>query len=293
MATVCVYIGGGHGRENGRLPKDSSPEFSSAVSKPRGNFSKVPAAAATCRLRRHCGRGRCSLDAVARRKTTRAASRVAAGSWSRLRSRSVKCMHLQSCSAVKENLAQVGDAHGCRANSSVPVESGYGRQKVFCQRVITNIATCNVRTLKAKWRQQELVGFLERKRIDVCAIQEHRICHSDSRSPTSYSRVLHFPGGWRLVTHTADYNGSGGVGFLVSPIAFKSLDKVEYKSDRVMRLQFSGHPKGAPKTHLVCAYAPTNVADSVAKDLFYSQLHQTIDPLPKRDRVFVLGDMNA
>ena len=60
-----------------------------------------------------------------------------------------------------------------------------------------------------------------------------------------------------------------------------------------MRLQFSGHPKGAAKTHLVCAYAPTNVADSVAKDLFYSQLHQTIDPLPKRDRLFVLGDMNA
>ena len=202
-------------------------------------------------------------------------------------------MQLQSCSAVKENLAQVGDAPGCRANPSAPVESGYGRQKVFCQRVITNIATYNVRTLKAKWRQQELVGFLERKRIDVCAIQEHRICHSDSRSPSSYSRVLHFPGGWGLVTHTADYNGSGGVGFLVSPIAFKSLDKVEYKSDRVMRLQFSGHPKEAPKTHLVCAYAPTNVADSVAKDLFYSQLHQTIDPLPKRDRLFVLGDMNA
>ena len=162
---------------------------------------------------------------------TKVTDTVAAGSWSRLWSRSVKRVHLQSCSAVKENLAQVGDAPGCRANPSAPVESGYGRRKVFCQRVITNIATYNVRILKAKWRQQELVGFLERKRIDVCAIQEHRICHSDSRSPTSYSRVLHFPGGWRLVTHTADYNGSGGVGFLVSPIAFKSLDKVEYKSD--------------------------------------------------------------
>ena len=59
------------------------------------------------------------------------------------------------------------------------------------------------------------------------------------------------------VSHvTADYNGSGGIGFLVSPIAFKSLDKVQYKSERVMRLQVSGHPKGAPKTLLVCAYAP-------------------------------------
>ena len=65
-------------------------------------------------------------------------------------------------------------------------------------------------------------------------VQEHRICHSDSKSPISYSRVLHFPDGWRLITHTADYKGSSGAGFLVSPIAFKSLDKVEYKSDRVM-----------------------------------------------------------
>ena len=155
------------GEKMATLPKDSSPNFSSAISKPCGKFSKVPAAAATCRLQRHCGRGRCLLDAVARRKTTQATSRVVAGSWCRLRSRSVKCVHLQSCSAVKENLAQVGDAPGCRANPSVPVESGYGRQKVFCQRVITNIATYNVRTLKAKWRQQELVGFLERELMCV------------------------------------------------------------------------------------------------------------------------------
>ena len=186
------------------LPKDGSPKFSSAVSEPRGKFSKVPAAAATCRLRIHCGRGRRSLDAVARRKTTRAASRVAAGSWSRLRSRSVKRVHHQSCSAVKENLAQVGDAPERCAIPTAPVESGYGRKhKVFCPRIVTNITTYNVRTLKAKWRQQELVGFLEKKRIDVCAIQEHRICHFNSSSPSSYTRVLHLPGGWRLVTHTA------------------------------------------------------------------------------------------
>ena len=82
---------------------------------------------------------------------------------------------------MKENLAQMGDALGCRATPPVPVESGYGRQqKVFCQRVITNIATYNVCMLKAKWREQELVGFLERKRIDVCAIQEDVLPGGDS-----------------------------------------------------------------------------------------------------------------
>ena len=51
--------------------------------------------------------------------------------------------------------------------------------------------------------------------------------------------------------------------------------------------------KQDPKTHMVCAYAPTNGANASAKDLFYSHLQQTIDPLPKRDRLFVLADMNA
>ena len=219
----------------------------------------------------------CTMHSVVRRKASWAALRVAAGSGSRLQSWSAKRVHLQRCTTVKESLAQVGDAPVHRAVPSASVESGYGRKpKVFCQKVVTNIATYNVRTLKAKWRQQELVAFLENKRIDACAIQEHRICFASVRR-----------------MQVADDSGSGGVGFLVSPIAFISLNRVEYKSDRVMRLQFSGHTKGALKTHLVCAYAPTNVADSATKDLFYSQLHQTIDPLPKRDRLFVLGDMNA
>ena len=112
---------------------------------------------------------------------------------------------------------------------------------MFYQRVITNISIYNIRMLKAKWRQQELVGFLERNRIDVCAIQEYWFCYSDSRSPNLYSRVLHFPGRWRLVTHTADDNGWWCRVSRVSN-SLQSLDKVEYKSDRVMQLQFSGHP---------------------------------------------------
>lgn len=50
--------GGGVGKKMAALPKDGSPEFSSAVSEPRGKCSRVPAVAATCRLQRHCGRGR-------------------------------------------------------------------------------------------------------------------------------------------------------------------------------------------------------------------------------------------
>ena len=65
-----------------------------------------------------------------------------AGSGNKLWSRSVKHVHLQACTTVKEILAQVGDAPERRAVPSAPVESSYGRKyKVFCQGVVTNIAT--------------------------------------------------------------------------------------------------------------------------------------------------------
>ena len=215
---------GGRGEKMAALPRECSPGSPLAIGEPRGASLMTPAAEATYRQRRHCARGKSSMDAVAQRKASHASWRVAAGSWNRLRSWSEKHTHLQMCTTAEEILAQVGDAPERRAIPTALVESGYGRKhKVFCPRIVTNITTYNVRTLKAKWRQQELVGFLEKKRIDVCAIQEHRICHFNSSSPSSYTRVLHLPGGWRLVTHTADESASGGIGFLVSSIAFKCL----------------------------------------------------------------------
>ena len=80
------------------------------------------------------------------------------------------------CPAVKESLAQVGDAPGCCATPPVPVESSYERQqKVFYQGVITNITTYNTCTLKAKWRQQELVGFLEGR--ELMCVQFRKMCY--------------------------------------------------------------------------------------------------------------------
>ncbi len=78
------------------------------------------------------------MDAVVQRKASRAAWRVAAGSWNRLRSWSEKRTHLQTCTTAKEILAQVGDAPERCAIPTAPVESGYGRKhKVFCPRIVT------------------------------------------------------------------------------------------------------------------------------------------------------------
>ena len=79
-----------------------------------------------------------------------------------------RCNRRQLVRRSRTNLveAQVGDAPERRAITPALVKRSYERRlKIFCLRVNTNIATYNIRTLKAKWRQQELVSFLEMKRI--------------------------------------------------------------------------------------------------------------------------------
>ena len=145
----CVSAMEGRGEKMAALPEEGSLEFPPAIGEPRSASLMAPDAEAMCMQQRHCGRGKRSMDAVVRRRASRVASRVAAGSESRKRSWSAKRVHLQRCTTVKEILVQVGDAPEHRAVPSAPVESGYGRKhKVFCQRVVTNIAT--VVTLNAE-----------------------------------------------------------------------------------------------------------------------------------------------
>ena len=44
---------------------------------------------------------------------------------------------------------------------------------------------------------------------------------------------------------------------------------------------------------IVVVYSPTDLAARADKDAFYLQLHSTIDALPARDMLMLLGDFNG
>ena len=76
----------------------------------------------------------------------------------------MKCVHLQTCPAVKENLAQVGDTLGCRATPPAPVETGYIRKtaesvlsKSYCQHrgLQCSHAEGQVETARARWNSRK------------------------------------------------------------------------------------------------------------------------------------------
>ena len=82
------------------------------------------------------------------------------------------------------------------------------------------MATFNCRTLRAEVRQQELVRFLESKKIDCLAIQEHRIAVS---SDPNQAAEVQLGAGWVLVHLSAWHRSVGGVGLILSPRSFQQI----------------------------------------------------------------------
>lgn len=81
-----------------------------------------------------------------------------------------------------------------------------------------------------------------------------------------------------------------GVGFLLSPLAFKGLMEWRPVSDRVIVARFKA--SGRNVTILQC-YAPTDTTDLATKEAFYDQLTSTISSIHKKDVCVLMGDMNA
>ena len=108
---------------------------------------------------------------------------------------------------------------------------------MFGQRRVTRLASFNIRTLKQRWRQLELIHVLEQKGVLACSLQEHRIRKEEDQTDEVSKKVI--SNGWTLVTSSADDAGGGGVGFMLAPAAVKALDKVVSVSPQVLCLQFS------------------------------------------------------
>jgi exonuclease III len=147
----------------------------------------------------------------------------------------------------------------------------------------------NTRTLTSQMRQGELCKFASEQKFAAIAIQEHRIVTENKTDITT----IHVGGGWTLEIATANPQGQGGVGFLLSPEMNKMNPVVKFVSDRLLLLSIKLRRR---KMHLFCVYCPT--APNTARDPgstadFMSLLDSTLHTLPTRDIIIVAGDFNA
>jgi exonuclease III len=148
------------------------------------------------------------------------------------------------------------------------------------------ISTMNTRTLNPTSRMHELVHAASLNKNDIICIQEHRQHH---QSLLSYQYI----DGYQLITASATKNSInatvGGVGFLVSPKAQKSLLSVEKVNSRIILL----HLNGSPNITVICVYAPTNTSEAADKTSFYASLSRTAASIPPHNLLAVCGDFNA
>ena len=148
------------------------------------------------------------------------------------------------------------------------------------------ISTMNTRTLNPTSRMHELMHAASLNKNDIICIQEHCQHH---QSLLSYQCI----DGYQLITASATKNSInatvGGVGFLVSPKAQKSLLSVEKVNIRIILL----HLNGSPNIIIICVYAPTNTSEAADKTSFYVSLFRTAASIPPHHLLAVCGDFNA
>ena len=153
-----------------------------------------------------------------------------------------------------------------------------------------NIASLNTRTLIARWRQMELVGYCVRQSIGILAIQEHRIYFEVNANDDLVRRKC-LGGGWWFIYSSALKNGSGGVGFILNNDIYRSILSIHSVSDRILKVSIGGGD--AFKSCFVSIYSPTAAADESAITTFYSSLSDCLCQIPLSTMLFVLGDFNA
>ena len=151
---------------------------------------------------------------------------------------------------------------------------------------IFQLSTLNTRTINPLSRKHELVSSALHHHNDIICIQEHRQHHLEAL------RVEHI-NTYQLITASATKNSVnasvGGVGFLLSPRAQKSLLSVDKISSRIIIL----HINGNPRLSVICCYSPTNCSDDDVKADFYRSLSRAIASVPRHNMLSVCGDFNA
>ena len=119
--------------------------------------------------------------------------------------------------------------------------------------------------------------------IDVLEVQEHRFTSLDVHES------LLLPG-WQFLLNETHFPGVGGIGFLLSPRAVKTLLLFSFPSHRIEEIVLSVRDR---RCHIFCAYPPT--ADDSHKAecrTFYDKPSSLVNDIPLRDHILICGDLN-
>ena len=134
----------------------------------------------------------------------------------------------------------------------------------MCQKTTCRLGSFNCRTLLPVWRRYELAAYTVENKVDILAIQEHRIHFEEDGDPVRRSELGK---GWMLLAALASATGVGGVSFIVSPRVRQAIDSYNMVLPRLLRPQLSS--SGQLNTVVFSIYSPTSSSDLSEADSFY------------------------
>ena len=152
-----------------------------------------------------------------------------------------------------------------------------------CKKSI-KIATMNVRTIRLKSNQYELVNNATKHGIEIIGIVDHKICHEDELEYHQFEKHT-------LVTTSAWRNASnspvGGVGILVNKSVESALGSVQKWNERILVAEFNGNPN----TTIIVHYAPCEGSPDAEEH--FNNLNEVTASIPKHNVLLVVGDFNG
>ena len=151
-----------------------------------------------------------------------------------------------------------------------------------------NICTYNTRTLFEEHFDnfmQELVPIDDKPPIkwDIIGLSETKL--KDSFNTTTISNHMFFNSGVDISEKRAK-----GVGFLIHSNLANCVSAFNNFSERICLIKLQ---KQFNNTNIIQVYAPSTSHDDNEVELFYDQLQELIDTVPRRDDLFIMGDFNG
>lgn len=143
------------------------------------------------------------------------------------------------------------------------------------------IATLNTRTLRTPESLSELEEALKDLKWDILGISEMR------RTGEYIEEHQDF-----ILYNKGDIEGQGGVGFIVKKHLKKHIIEFIGINDRIAILNIKLHSFKKTWT-IIQAYAPTEQADELKHESFYSDLSQAIISNHSKNIITIMGDFNA
>lgn len=173
----------------------------------------------------------------------------------------------------------------------VPARTNYQKCNNKSKTKNLSIATWNVRTLHdsdtashAQRRTAVIEEQLDRLNVDIAALSETHLLGEGSLIEQNYTFF------WK--GYPEDGRRMHGVGFAIKNEIVNSLQQLPHGiSERLMTLKYQ--VANGNNVNIISAYAPTLDSDLEVKDLFYEELNNILERVPRKEHIILLGDFNA